>query len=125
MGKVGMIAGLVGLALPMVAAADEAATSWTLIAFNGATPASEITLELDADGVSGRGPCNGYRATVTREAGALTVGPILSTRMACPELDLEARFFAALEGVTQALEDPEYLLMAGGGTWMVFTPSAP
>lgn len=50
--------------------------------------------ELQAEGLAG---CNRFRGTVeVSAAGALRFGPLMSTRMACPELSVETRFVNAL-----------------------------
>ncbi|MDK3072964.1 META domain-containing protein [Sedimentitalea sp. JM2-8] len=59
------------------------------------------SLEFTPDGrVSGRGGCNQYTGSYTREGDTLTFGPLASTQMACvPALgDQEQKFFQVLSG---------------------------
>jgi heat shock protein HslJ len=62
----------------------------------------QVTLVFEGDRVTGMGGCNRYftKARPGGMPGDLTVGPIGSTRRACPELimDLEMRYFKALQG---------------------------
>ena len=49
------------------------------------------------------------------------IGPIGATRMACPELDAEAAFFAALRRVARAEVAGDVLILSDpGGFRMVF-----
>jgi heat shock protein HslJ len=66
--------------------------------------------------------CNVGSGTYTLEGPSLTFGPIATTRMACPELDLETRFLEELSFVTSYVIDQEgasdqlvLALMADGG----------
>lgn len=72
----------------------------------------EITLALDDGRISGSSACNRYNGSVT--AGELPgelalAGPLISTRMACPEplMEAEKRYHAALENMRA------YSFMAG------------
>jgi len=62
-----------------------------------------ITLAVTGDRLAGRSGCNRYNASITpgRVPGALTIGPAAGTRIACPELQMNAerRFLAQLAGV--------------------------
>jgi heat shock protein HslJ len=61
-----------------------------------------VTLVFEGDRVTGMGGCNRYftKARPGGMPGDMTLGPIGSTRRACPELimDLETRYFKALQG---------------------------
>jgi heat shock protein HslJ len=60
----------------------------------------EVTLVFQGSRIGGRGGCNQYFANVERGAapGAVTIGPIGATRMACPEpqMSIESRYLGAL-----------------------------
>lgn len=81
-----------------------AGTSWRLVSVRGA---ALTTSELDADAhltierggsrATGRGGCNGFGAAVVLDGAGIRFSQIVSTKMACDNLDLEGRFFAALE----------------------------
>ena len=54
--------------------------------------------------VSGSAGCNNYNATVSSEGGqALTIGPAISTMMACeePAMSQETKYLSALQGAMQ------------------------
>ncbi len=64
----------------------------------------EITLRFDGDKIVGKSACNRYFAGIKEledMAGNISIGQIGSTRMICPQesMDLENRYFAALQGV--------------------------
>lgn len=60
------------------------------------------TLEFDAaDGrVKGNAGCNGYGATYAINSTIIEVGPIMSTKMACPNLSGETKFVETLSGTS-------------------------
>ena len=62
-----------------------------------------VTLEIDGTCASGQGPCNRYFGSITRTdsgSSSIQVGPIASTKMACPHLSAEHRYFQDLQGVS-------------------------
>jgi heat shock protein HslJ len=65
--------------------------------------APSITLTIEGDEFFGDGPCNGYRGTVHEGVRAVDFSAVAATRRACVPSQLgvlEARYFAALEGVS-------------------------
>lgn len=67
--------------------------------------------------IQGVGSCNhiiGGEFTVG-DKGSLTVGQLGATRMACPELDLEIKFFAALRSTTHYEIDGDVLMLLSDG----------
>ena len=65
----------------------------------------EITLKLEGEKLSGKSACNNYFSEIKETndlAGNIKIGPIGSTRMACPDKDmkLELAYLKALEGVS-------------------------
>ncbi|HEV7506505.1 MAG TPA: META domain-containing protein [Thermoanaerobaculia bacterium] len=103
--------------------------TWTLVQFDDGSlaPAERaITAVFGGGKVSGSGGCNRYSASVTSSApGALKVGAISATKMACMGAagTNEQRYFAALEKVESfALEDGRLVLNPGK---MVFKAGAP
>jgi heat shock protein HslJ len=81
---------------------------WELSGYNNGTggfttpvPGSSITAKFDIEGfVSGTGGCNRYRAEYEVDEGKISVGPVMATRMACPDDESSAqeqRYFALLE----------------------------
>jgi heat shock protein HslJ len=81
-------------------------TEWVLRswAWNESAPAApEVTFEVEGDRISGRSGCNRFFGTLTagEMAGDLKVGPLNSTRMACPEsaMAIESRFLEQMGGI--------------------------
>jgi heat shock protein HslJ len=61
---------------------------------------SGISVLFEIDGsIQGHGGCNGFSGSLETTDGALGVGPLASTRKACPEtiMNRESAFMAALE----------------------------
>ena len=62
-----------------------------------------VTLEIEDTRVSGQGPCNRYFGSVVQSdtgSNSIQVGPIASTKMACPHLSAEHRYFQDLQRVS-------------------------
>jgi len=56
-----------------------------------------------ADGeIAGQGGCNRFFGTYEQDGERLTIGPLASTRMACPHLKAEAAFMEALQSTRTA-----------------------
>ena len=82
---------------------------WALVSLQTAPGAAEdvtgkgLTIKFTPDSkVDGSGGCNSFFANYTAGAApSLTIGPLGATRKACeqPVMDLEAKYFAALETV--------------------------
>jgi heat shock protein HslJ len=106
-------------ALPLLSNAQTApewAGTWVLIADAGNALDAEVTFDTtEAGRLSGQGPCNRWFATQTGKWPDLTLGPIGSTRMACPSMGAEAQFFDTLAAVTHAE-------LAEGGVLRLTTP---
>ncbi|MFV0243693.1 MAG: META domain-containing protein [Qingshengfaniella sp.] len=95
---------------------------YTLTEVNGAPYDKRATLRFPEDGrIAGQGPCNNYFGPLTGTPGDLSLGPLATTQMACPDLEAERLFLDLLSGMTQAdvgsdtvrLHDPQ-------GNTMVF-----
>lgn len=72
----------------------------------GIIDASNVTLDFSEPGrLAGSGGCNRYTATLTDDG--FELGPVASTRMACPEalMNQEQRFFEALASVDHVDRD--------------------
>ena len=73
-----------------------------------------VTLEIDGTRVSGRGPCNRYFGSITHSgtgSNCIQVGPHASTKMACPNLSAEHRYFQDLQRVSMVKVVPDGLLL--------------
>ena len=115
---------------PAVAARPLVGTQWQLTTFikdEGAqslVAGSSITMMIEGDQLQGKA-CNTYGGTVTQDGSSFTVGPLRSTRMACPEegvMEQEARYLALLEKVTTMKLDADTLtLTAPDGQALVYS----
>lgn len=83
-------------------------TQWSLRSWDQGDPAPAeppITLTYAEGGFAGRSGCNSYNGSVQPGdlPGAISVGPVVSTRMACPEMqmDVETRYLTNLQAVTK------------------------
>lgn len=67
----------------------------------------------EAGKVAGNGSCNRFSGKVEIGDGTIAVGPLASTRMACPPAvsDQETKFLRALEGATRLAADGPDLLI--------------
>jgi heat shock protein HslJ len=79
-------------------------TSWQLATIDGAEVAAVVTatLQFGEDGqVSGSGGCNTYGGPFTVKGHQIDIGPLISTRMACPaaQTAVETAFLGGLEEV--------------------------
>lgn len=50
--------------------------------------------------VAGNGGCNTFNAPYTIDGTAIAIGPLVATRMACPDLEQETAYFTALESAS-------------------------
>lgn len=77
---------------------------YVLQEMNGNTiSAPTITLNISDTGqISGQAPCNSYSANQSAPYPWFELGPIASTRRACPDLALETAYFNALASMTIA-----------------------
>ena len=86
---------------------------WTVTELNGAPFEASATMQFpQAAVITGMAPCNSYRATLTVPYPWFASGPIAATRRACPDLDLEAAFFKALEAATISVIEGETLTLS-------------
>ena len=73
-----------------------------------------VTLEIGDTRVSGQGPCNRYFGSITHAdtgSNSIQVGPIASTKMACPHLSAEHRYFQDLQRVSMVTVVPDGLIL--------------
>lgn len=86
---------------------------WHLVGLEGQEVAWDASLRFDGDKVTGKAPCNRFFGTYTTPLPEVSLGPMGATRMACPDLDGEAVFFAALEAMQRAEVDQGHLYLTG------------
>ncbi len=108
-----------------VAAYGGADREWRLATLNDAPFAANATITFGAGGdVAGQAPCNRYSARNTVPYPWFQLGPILSTKVACPNLAAEDTFFQALTQMTQSEVLGNVLILRDdGGAEMVFRSS--
>lgn len=89
---------------------------------DGVPFSATATISFPEEGrVVGQAPCNRYFAAQTEFYPWFNVDAIGASRMACPDLDAEAAFFAALEAMTLAeVVDQTLILSTTDGRRMVF-----
>ena len=87
---------------------------------------SSITVELGNGTVAGSAGCNQFTAPYTLEGEALTVGEIVTTRMACDGaiMQQEQAFVDALGAATSLTIDGANLVLTNADGQLIFRPSA-
>jgi heat shock protein HslJ len=99
--------------------ADSTITSQVVVA---------VTLRLESDALSGAGPCNRYRASLSvADDGAVEIDPIARTLMLCepPLMSAEEAYLDALGAVDHVEVEGDRLVLSNGqGVRLSFTPSA-
>jgi len=76
-------------------------TVWKLAEIDGVATDQTVTLRFPEEGrITGQGPCNRYFAAQTVPYPWFKAEAIGSTKMACPNLDKEAAYFAALSSMS-------------------------
>jgi heat shock protein HslJ len=95
--------------LVRISVADLDGTTWTLLEINKDQPAladTEVTISFQDGQISGSGGCNSYNGSFSLSEDnpfLITIGPLASTQMACPEpiLNQETAYLIALERVSR------------------------
>lgn len=89
---------------------------------DGAAFGSAATLQFPAKGqATGKGPCNGFRATQTLPYPWIEIRDVVATKRACPDLAAETAYFAALQEMSLAeVLGPVLILTNDTGREMVF-----
>ena len=103
---------------PENAAEPLAGSSWVLEDINGAGVLDDAraTLEFSEAGkVSGRGSCNRFFGTAEVEGSRIHLGPLGTTRMACPEavMDQERRYLERLQQAERFAVEADVLRIFG------------
>ena len=73
-----------------------------------------VTLEIENTHVSGQGPCNRYFGSVVQSntgSNSIQLGPLASTKMACPHLSAEHNYFQNLQRVSMVTVVPDGLVL--------------
>jgi heat shock protein HslJ len=95
---------------------------WTLTELDSAPFPARATLVFEDGGsVSGQAPCNRFQAQQSVPYPWIEVGPIMATKMACPDLEAEGIYLDALQEMTLAeVSGPVLILSNDAGREMVF-----
>ncbi|MFK7938472.1 MAG: META domain-containing protein [Roseovarius sp.] len=109
-----------------VSAYGGADKTWVLHSLDGATFHAQASLRFPEQGrITGQGPCNSLSASQNAPYPWFSIGPIASTRRACPDLNAENAYFEALKTMTQVeILGDTMILSDDAGRQMVFK-SAP
>ena len=95
--------------------------NYVLVGMDGQTvPLRNVTLLVEENRLSGQGPCNGYSATNNAELPAISLSPIISTKMACKDIELENRFLSVLQQSTAVDFYGGVLRIKSPSTWLIF-----
>jgi heat shock protein HslJ len=90
-------------------------TRWTVRSLDGVgiDDGLDGTIQFRAGQASGRAFCNRYFADYTFDRGALAMGPVAATRLACPThpMTLETRLLNALEATRTAVPTDRILAL--------------
>ena len=123
---------LLPLLLSALSCGDETISGYTdrgavfqLRELDGAHYPARATLSFPEEGqVAGEGPCNSFRASQSAPYPWFAPGPIAATRRACPDLEAESRFFAALSEMTLIEAQGDTVILTNeAGREMVFRRS--
>ena len=97
-------------------------TSWTIVAISGEDVAGDIYhLRFGADRLNGQAGCNRFSGPYSVAGDRLTAGPLMSTRMACPEprMGHERAALRMLAGpATIGHPDGDTMVLTGNGGTM-------
>ncbi|SEA31339.1 META domain-containing protein [Rubrimonas cliftonensis] len=94
--------------------------TWMLETLGGAAATAPSTFNVAGDRATGAGPCNSWFGGFRQNGAQVEIGPIASTRRACPALAEEQAFLGALTDAASLAADGDALsfLDAGGARLM-------
>ena len=102
-------------------------TTWTLIKIYGEAVSAdaEATLDFATEQISGIAFCNRFFGPYEQDNDALSFGMLGSTMMACPDMEHEGEYLAALGTVAGYRMDADNLVLtdADGNAVLVFSPA--
>lgn len=103
------------------------ATEWQLVQLGGKNIQPEegkynLSFLAEENRIAGVGACNRLMGSYTLgEKGALKIGPLASTRMACPGMEIEMEYAKAIESTTHyEMDGPMLMLLSNGDLKAVF-----
>lgn len=105
-----------------VSGQTQTADIWVLQTMSETPVKPRVTIEFQEAGrISGQAPCNRYFASQTAPLPWFKIKNIGATKMACPNLDLEARYFGYLEKMTLVeIKGDTLILQSERGDALVF-----
>lgn len=76
-----------------------AGTSWRVASINGRVtpPGGQFFMNFEAARIGAKFGCNGLGTNYSQAADTITTGPVMATRMACPDMSFETQGSAILE----------------------------
>jgi heat shock protein HslJ len=82
-----------------------AGTNWRVAAINGRAtpPADPLFINFEAARLSAKFGCNGLGANYSQAGDTITAGPVMGTRMACPDMSFETQGSAILSRPMRAV----------------------
>jgi heat shock protein HslJ len=82
-----------------------AGTHWRVAAINrrATPPAGPFFINFDASRLSAKFGCNGLGANYSQAGETITAGPVMGTRMACPDMSFETQGSAILAQPMRAI----------------------
>ena len=88
----------------------------------GKPVSAHVTISFPEQGqITGQAPCNRYFAAQEAPLPWFKTGPIASTKMACPDLEIESLYFQTLSRVTLAeVQGDDLILSDGDGALLVY-----
>lgn len=123
-------------ALPLILAGSLAAadgydpfadrdTVWVLQVLNGEPFEADTTMNFAEPGrVAGKASCNNFSGPLLSDYPEFEIGMMISTRMACPDMESEQVFLDALATMKGIVATEEVLYLTGpDGNEMIFTPA--
>ncbi len=95
---------------------------WVLTELGNSPVTPRITLEFPEQGrITGQGPCNKYSGSQTVPMPWFEVKGLAATKMACPDLKLETRYFDLLqEMATAEVAGNTLILQSDDGRMLVY-----
>lgn len=127
-----IVAGLeVGGVSRSAAAPFNADTRWRLVALSPDLPLGavrvEVVFDADARRVSGSAGCNRFTGSFTTDGDHVSIGPLATTRMACPppQMRIEAAVLRTLGAArTWTERDSTLVIETGAGESLTFSSAA-
>ena len=96
-------------------------TEWQLTELNGAPFEARATIAFPEEGrVEGRGPCNRFFGEQRVPYPWIEIGPLASTKLACPDLTLEQQYLEALQSMSLAEVNGAVLILSSDTGEMIF-----